>query len=340
MRALFMRMRRRSSETRRKEIIRLVIAEAGRFPELAEFYYREVVARGMALLRSVAERAAARGELTSDELARFPQLIVAPWLVAFLWATLFERFETPRRRGAARRASRAAHAGAEGEAMKALARHRRSSPRRCGRRGRLWWLSAEDEGSTAFQGYIEGNLVFMAPEEGGRIEKMTVEPGDEVKEGQSLFALDSSVQIAQRNEAEAQLRQAEAQLANLKAAQQRPEQIAVLRAQEERAKAQLQFSRNEHERVQTLFQRGISAKAQLDNAKAAFDRDQAALEEAQRQILAAQLAGRSGEIDASEAAVRAADAMVSRWRQRSPSAASPRPRTPWCRTSSSAPARW
>jgi AcrR family transcriptional regulator len=92
-RGLFARMRHQILATRRKEIIRLVIAESGRFPELAEFYYREVVARGMALLRSVAERAVARGELTSDELARFPQLVVAPGLVAFLWATLFERFE-------------------------------------------------------------------------------------------------------------------------------------------------------------------------------------------------------------------------------------------------------
>jgi AcrR family transcriptional regulator len=92
-RALFARMRQQILATRRKEIIRLVIAESGRFPELAEFYYREVVARGMALLRSVAERAVARGEFSSDELARFPQLIVAPGLVAFLWASLFERFE-------------------------------------------------------------------------------------------------------------------------------------------------------------------------------------------------------------------------------------------------------
>ena len=176
--------------------------------------------------------------------------------------------------------------------------------------GAYWWMNAEEDGPTAFQGYMEGNLVYMAPEESGRIDKMEVEPGDEVKEGQFLFAFESSVQIAQRNETEARLRQAEAQLANLKAALQRPEQIAVLRAQEERARAQLQFSRNEFERVQTLFQRGISAKAQLDQAKAAFDRDQAALEEAQKQILAAQLTGRSGEIDAAEAAVRAAEAMV------------------------------
>jgi AcrR family transcriptional regulator len=93
-RGLFARMRREILATRRKEIIRLVIAESGRFPELAEFYYREVVARGMALLRAAAERAVAQGELSSDELARFPQLVVAPGLVAFLWATLFERFET------------------------------------------------------------------------------------------------------------------------------------------------------------------------------------------------------------------------------------------------------
>jgi HlyD family secretion protein len=176
--------------------------------------------------------------------------------------------------------------------------------------GAYWWVGAEEEGPARFQGYIEGNLVYMAPEEGGRIERMEVEPGDEVGEGRFLFGLESSMQMAQRHEAEAKLQQAQAQLANLKAAQQRPEQVAVLRAQEERARAQAQFSKNEHERVQTLFQRGISAKAQLDNAKAALDRDQAALEETQRAILAAQLGGRSGEIGAADAAVNAAEATL------------------------------
>src|SRR5829696_7132413 len=176
--------------------------------------------------------------------------------------------------------------------------------------GAYWWVTADESGPKGFQGYVEGNLVYMAPEEGGRIDKMEVDAGDEAKEGQLLFGLESAMQIGQRNEAEARLRQAEAQLANLKAAQQRPEQIAVLRAQEERAKAQLQFSKNEYERQQTLFQRGITAKAQLDNAKAAFDRDQAAVDEAQRAILAAQLASRSDEIGAAEAALHAAEAAL------------------------------
>jgi HlyD family secretion protein len=176
--------------------------------------------------------------------------------------------------------------------------------------GAYWYLTREEDRSSAFQGYVEGNLVFMAPEESGRIEKLEVEAGDVVSEGQLLFALESSVQQAQRNEAEARYRQAEAQLANLKAALQRPEQIAVLRAQEERARASLDLSRSEYQRQQTLFQRGYSAKARLDQAEAAFERDKAALEEVSRQIQAAQLSGRSGEIEAAEAAMRAFEAML------------------------------
>jgi hypothetical protein len=33
-----------------------------------------------------------RGELHHDALARFPQLLVAPALLAILWSSLFERF--------------------------------------------------------------------------------------------------------------------------------------------------------------------------------------------------------------------------------------------------------
>jgi AcrR family transcriptional regulator len=79
--------------TRRKLLLRLIIAEGPRFPAIAEFYYREVVARGLKLMRSVAERAAASGEFGSDAPARFPQLIVAPLLVAVLWDGMFSRID-------------------------------------------------------------------------------------------------------------------------------------------------------------------------------------------------------------------------------------------------------
>lgn len=79
--------------TRRKDIARLIISEAGRFPDLAAFYHREVVSRGMAIVRAIVERGIARGEFASDEAARFPQLAIAPMLVAIVWTGLFDRSE-------------------------------------------------------------------------------------------------------------------------------------------------------------------------------------------------------------------------------------------------------
>ena len=79
-------------ETRRKDVIRLMITEGRRFPKLAEFYYREVLSRIIAAVRGLLKRAAARGEVP-EALAEFPQIIAAPGLVAIVWSGLFERFE-------------------------------------------------------------------------------------------------------------------------------------------------------------------------------------------------------------------------------------------------------
>jgi AcrR family transcriptional regulator len=79
--------------TRRRDVVRLIITEGSRFPELAEFYYREVIGRVLPTVRERLRLAVERGELANDALARFPQLIVAPGLVAIIWSGLFERFE-------------------------------------------------------------------------------------------------------------------------------------------------------------------------------------------------------------------------------------------------------
>jgi AcrR family transcriptional regulator len=77
--------------TRRREIIKLVMAEVPRFPALAEFYYTNVVARALAAMRALLARAHARGELADDTLVRFPQLIIAPGIFTIVWNGLFER---------------------------------------------------------------------------------------------------------------------------------------------------------------------------------------------------------------------------------------------------------
>ena len=77
--------------TRRADIIRLIVAEGPRFPAIADFYYREVISRGLAAMRMLIEAGIARGEIRSSELKDFPQIVVAPAIVAIVWKSLFER---------------------------------------------------------------------------------------------------------------------------------------------------------------------------------------------------------------------------------------------------------
>ncbi len=79
--------------TRRKDIARLIISEAGRFPELGAFYHREVISRGTAVVRAIVLRGIERGEFTTDALVRFPQLLIAPVLVGIIWSGLFSHVE-------------------------------------------------------------------------------------------------------------------------------------------------------------------------------------------------------------------------------------------------------
>src|SRR6266481_3118828 len=77
--------------TRRGDIVRLIVAEGPRFPAIADFYYREVISRGLAGMRALIELAVARGEIRHKDLSRFPQILVAPAIVAVIWQSLFSK---------------------------------------------------------------------------------------------------------------------------------------------------------------------------------------------------------------------------------------------------------
>jgi AcrR family transcriptional regulator len=76
-------------QTRRGDIIRLIIAEGARFPSLAEFYHREVISRGIAGMQMLIQYGISRGEIASPAILNHPQLVVAPALVAVIWQGLF-----------------------------------------------------------------------------------------------------------------------------------------------------------------------------------------------------------------------------------------------------------
>jgi HlyD family secretion protein len=164
--------------------------------------------------------------------------------------------------------------------------------------------------STRVQGWIEADLVFVGPDESGRVETLSVNEGDHVTVGAPLFSVDADLQIADVQTASAQVAEARARLARLESAQQRKEEVAVLQAQERRAESAVALSTAELERQQTLAAKGIAAQAQLDIARANSARDKAALEEVKRQITVAQMASRDEDIAAAREALVAAQARL------------------------------
>jgi AcrR family transcriptional regulator len=69
-------------ETSLSSIPRLMIAEAGNFPQLARFYYQEVITRGHRLMAGVLERGIKAGEFKKVDLAVATKLAMAPLMHA------------------------------------------------------------------------------------------------------------------------------------------------------------------------------------------------------------------------------------------------------------------
>ena len=72
---------------------RMVLAEAGNFPELAQHWRREVVDHGIALWESIIRRGQERGEFREIPPEHAARLCMAPMIFVALWRSVFGRFE-------------------------------------------------------------------------------------------------------------------------------------------------------------------------------------------------------------------------------------------------------
>jgi HlyD family secretion protein len=57
-------------------------------------------------------------------------------------------------------------------------------------------LAGCDKSENGYQGWIEANLIFVAPDEVGRVQTLSVSEGDRVKTGDALFTVDDDLQQA------------------------------------------------------------------------------------------------------------------------------------------------
>lgn len=74
-------------------IPKLVIAEAGNFPEVARFYHDEVIERARTLVVGTLAQGAANGEFRAVDAEYAWRIVVAPLLLSIVWTRSFQAFE-------------------------------------------------------------------------------------------------------------------------------------------------------------------------------------------------------------------------------------------------------
>ena len=155
-----------------------------------------------------------------------------------------------------------------------------------------------------FQGYIEGEYVYLAAPLGGALTNLAIARGDSVKTGQLLFSLERESEAAALAQAEMNLKQAQAQLEDLTKGS-RPAEIASLTAQLDRAQANLKLAAAQLTRREQLGSSDIVSKEELDQMRAQRDESQAQVDQLTADLETAKLGGRADAIRAAQAAVEA-----------------------------------
>jgi AcrR family transcriptional regulator len=77
-------------DRRRREVLRMLIAEAPRFPELADRYHQEILRPCLDMLRQAIQRGMDRGEFRNSAIIDLPQIVIAPIALVDLWMMMFD----------------------------------------------------------------------------------------------------------------------------------------------------------------------------------------------------------------------------------------------------------
>ncbi len=77
-------------DKRRREVVRMLIAEAARFPELADRYHEEILRPCLDMLQQAIQRGIDRGEIRKSPIVDSPQVIFAPIVLVDQWMMMFD----------------------------------------------------------------------------------------------------------------------------------------------------------------------------------------------------------------------------------------------------------
>ena len=162
-----------------------------------------------------------------------------------------------------------------------------------------------------YSGYIEGNYVLAAPTQTGRLEEIDVTEGEVIEAGALLFVQDKVQLTAAVAAAKAQVRVAEAQLANIGSGA-REEELEVVRAELAQAQVNLDLAQKTLERSNQLLTDNIISQSRLDADASAFASAETQVRRLEAELTTMELPARAEELVAARASVEAAQAEVAR----------------------------
>lgn len=163
---------------------------------------------------------------------------------------------------------------------------------------------------TTFQGYVEGEYVNIASSQSGRLDKLFVSRGENVKTDAPLFVLDCENETAQLHQNESELTSAQAVLKDMQKGS-RTEELDVIKAKLIQAKADADNFQKQLIRNQELYKANALSKEALDNTTASAHRSAALVSELQNSLKVAQIGDRSDRIEAQKAKIDQIQAQMS-----------------------------
>ena len=148
---------------------------------------------------------------------------------------------------------------------------------------------ADESRSAFFNGYVEGDYLYVAPGVSGRIVNLSVKEGATIQEGEPLFEIESAEAIANLDAAKANIDALEAELADLSTGK-RPEEIERVDAELKQAKAALWIAEANYDRAKSLLAKNAVSQKEYDAAVSA-------LEIANATLLSARATAKNAKID-------------------------------------------
>jgi len=169
--------------------------------------------------------------------------------------------------------------------------------------------SCSREDHKQFQGYVEGENIYLASPYFGILTELKVTRGEHVNKGQLLFQLDPNPQQLNISQVQGELEQSKNTLVDLEKPRRLPE-ISAIEAQIEQANSQIQLAQIRVDRYQKLYKRQAIDKDSVDAAIAHWEQQKQLKQQYESNLALAKLGGRDDQVKAQKAKINSLQAKL------------------------------